>query len=113
MTKKPRKRPTVLIHQQVWQITCAPHNLKHRLILMTTYAAGFRAGLGRRLKPEHIDSQRMPIKVVDGNPRSTVSGVRRQLTLNLVNNLACLVSGTKPAVGIDHIRCCSDFATKK
>ena len=33
---------------------------------MTTYAAGLRAGEVRRLKPAHIDSQRMLIKVENG-----------------------------------------------
>ena len=33
---------------------------------MTTYAAGLRAGEVIRLKPEHIDSERMLIKVVNG-----------------------------------------------
>ena len=61
-----RKLPTVLTKQQVWKIICAPSNLKHRLILMTTYSAGLRAGETRRLKPEHIDSERMLIKVVGG-----------------------------------------------
>lgn len=66
LSKKPRKLPTVLTKDQVWKIICAPSNLKHRLVLMTTYAAGLRAGEVRRLKPEHIDSKRMLIKVVDG-----------------------------------------------
>jgi hypothetical protein len=35
---------------------------------MTTCAPGLRAGEVRRLKPKHIiDSERMPIKVIDGN----------------------------------------------
>lgn len=66
LSKKPRKLPSVLTKQQVWNIICTPPNLKHRLILMTTYAAGLRVGEVRRLKPEHIDSQRMLIKVVAG-----------------------------------------------
>ncbi|MEN8247243.1 MAG: site-specific integrase [Thermodesulfobacteriota bacterium] len=66
LTKKPRKLPTVLTKEQVWKIICAPTNLKHRMILMTTYAAGLRAGEVIRLKPEHIDSERMLIKVVNG-----------------------------------------------
>lgn len=69
LTKKPRKLPTVLTQEQVWKIVCAPKNLKHRLILMTTYAAGLRASEVRRLKPEHIDSRRMLIKVVGGKGR--------------------------------------------
>ena len=67
--KKPRKLPTVLTMEQVWKIICAPDNLKHRLILMTTYAAGLRASEVIGLKPEHIDSERMLIKIVDGKGR--------------------------------------------
>jgi integrase/recombinase XerD len=40
--------------------------LKHRLILMTTYSAGLRASEVIVLKPEHIDSKRMLIKVENG-----------------------------------------------
>jgi integrase/recombinase XerD len=69
LTKKPRKLPTVLSQEQVGKIITAPGNLKHRLILMTTYAAGLRVSEVIRLKPEHIDSQRMLIKVVDGKGR--------------------------------------------
>ena len=66
LPKKPRKLPTVLSQDQVWKIISRPSNIKHRLILMTTYAAGLRVGEVRRLKPEHIASKRMLIKVVDG-----------------------------------------------
>jgi len=67
--KKPRKLPTVLTTEQVWKLICAPKNIKHRLILMTTYSAGLRASEVMRLKPEHIDSKRMLIKVEDGKGR--------------------------------------------
>jgi integrase/recombinase XerD len=67
--KIPRKLPTVLTKEQVWKITCAPQNLKHRLILMTTYAAGLRASEVIALKPKHIESERMLIKVEDGKGR--------------------------------------------
>jgi integrase/recombinase XerD len=66
MRRKTQKLPTVLAKEQVAKIICACDNLKHRLILMTTYAAGLRAGEVVALKPEHIDSQRMLIKVVQG-----------------------------------------------
>jgi site-specific recombinase XerD len=66
LRKKPRKLPTVLTMEQVWKLICAANNLKHRLILMTTYSAGLRASEVRSLKPEHIDSERMLIKVEDG-----------------------------------------------
>jgi len=67
--KKPRKLPTVLTNQEVWKIICAAENLKHRLILMTIYSAGLRAGEVARLKPEHIDSKRMLIKIENGKGR--------------------------------------------
>lgn len=63
--KRPRKLPTVLTMEEIRKIIYAPGNLKHRLILMTTYAAGLRASEVVGLKPEHIDSKRMLIKIVD------------------------------------------------
>jgi hypothetical protein len=66
MRKKNQKLPTVLSQEQVAKIIGACENLKHRLILMSTYAAGLRASEVTALKPEHIDSGRMLIKVVHG-----------------------------------------------
>ena len=67
--KIPRKLPTVLTKKQVWKIICTPNNLKHRLILMTTYAAGLRASEVIALKPKHIESEKMLIKVEGGKGR--------------------------------------------
>jgi site-specific recombinase XerD len=64
--KKVRKLPCVLSRQDIWKIICASQNLKHRLLLMTTYSAGLRAGEVSSLKPNHIDSKRMLIKVENG-----------------------------------------------
>jgi integrase/recombinase XerD len=61
--KTPRKLPTVLSQQQIFSIFDATDNLKHRVMLMTTYSAGLRAAEVLALKPEHIDSERMLIKV--------------------------------------------------
>jgi integrase/recombinase XerD len=68
-SKKPRKLPTVLTQGEIWKIINAPENVKHRLILMATYSAGLRTSEVIALKPEHIDSERMLIKVVDGKGR--------------------------------------------
>jgi hypothetical protein len=38
-----KKLPSILTQQQVWKLINTPNNLKHRLILMTTYSAGLRA----------------------------------------------------------------------
>jgi integrase len=65
-TRRVRKLPTVLTQEEVWRIINAPKNMKHRLLLMTTYSAGLRASEVIKLKPEHIDSKRMLIKVEEG-----------------------------------------------
>lgn len=62
--KTPKTLPTVLSQQEIWSIINAPKNMKHRLLLMTTYSAGLRASETLSLKPENIDSKRMLIKVV-------------------------------------------------
>ncbi|MBW1750288.1 MAG: site-specific integrase [Deltaproteobacteria bacterium] len=73
--RRVRKLPTVLTQEEIWRIINAPKNMKHRLFLMTTYSAGLRASEVIMLKPEHIDSKRMLIKVQNGkggNDRYTV-----------------------------------------
>jgi len=61
--KKAKKLPNVLTQEEVWDLINAPTNLKHRLILMTAYSAGLRACEVAALKPQHIDSKRMLIKI--------------------------------------------------
>jgi len=64
--KKVRKLPTVLTQQDIWKIINAPKSLKHRLMLMTIYSAGLRASEVIALKPKHIESKKMLIKVENG-----------------------------------------------
>jgi integrase/recombinase XerD len=64
-----RRLPVVLTQEEVHGIINAPKNLKHRLMLKTTYSAGLRASEVIHLKPEHIDSKRMLIKVQNGKGR--------------------------------------------
>ena len=61
--KKAKNLPNVLTQEEVWDLINAPTNLKHRLILMTAYSAGLRACEVAALKPQHIDSKRMLIKI--------------------------------------------------
>jgi integrase/recombinase XerD len=65
-TKKRSHLPSVLTPEEVWKLIHTPKNLKHRLILMTAYSAGLRACEVAALKPEHIDSKSMLIKVEAG-----------------------------------------------
>jgi len=64
--RKPRKLPSILTPPQAWNLIHAADNLKHRLMLMAAYSAGLRASEVLALRPEHIDSQQMLIKVVAG-----------------------------------------------
>jgi len=61
-----RKLPVVLSQDEVLRIINAPRNIKHRLLLMTTYSAGLRISEVVVLKPEHIDRNRMLIKIENG-----------------------------------------------
>jgi hypothetical protein len=78
------KLPTVLSQEESWSIINATGNIKHRLLLMTTYSAGLRASEVLSLKAEHIDGKRMLIKV-------TGKGGKQRYTL-LSNKLpiACI-----------------------
>jgi len=64
--RQTRKLPVVLTQEEIWRIIDAPDNLKHRLILMTTYSAGLRASEVIALKPKNIESRRMLILIEDG-----------------------------------------------
>jgi site-specific recombinase XerD len=64
--RTPRKLPEVLTMEDIWKIICSAINLKHKVILMTTYSAGLRARETINLKPENIDNKTMLIKVEEG-----------------------------------------------
>ncbi len=64
--KTPKKLPEVLSIEEVFRLINSAANIKHRVILMTTYSGGLRVGEVVRLKPENIDSSRMTIFVKDG-----------------------------------------------
>jgi len=61
--KKPQKLPVVLSPEEVLEFLRCVGNMKHRTILQTCYAAGLRISEAVRLKPTHIDSKRMVIRV--------------------------------------------------
>jgi integrase/recombinase XerD len=68
--KKPVVRARVFSTEQIAQLLAVDGlNLKHRTMLMTTYAAGLRVGELCRLRPEHILSDRGQIRVEQGKGR--------------------------------------------
>jgi integrase len=68
--KKPVLRPRVYSPEQVAKLLQIDGlNLKHRTMLMTTYAAGLRVSEVCALRPQHILSERGQIRVEEGKGR--------------------------------------------
>ncbi len=63
---KMKQLPVLLSVAEAVRIKDATRNLKHRTLLMTTYTAGLRVSEVVRLRPEHIESDRMLIRVEQG-----------------------------------------------
>ncbi len=64
--RKEKRLPSVLSKTEVVKIIAVIENLKHQAIISTIYSAGLRRSEVVRLKPEHIDSDRMLIKICGG-----------------------------------------------
>lgn len=60
------KLPEVYSREELVRLFQATGNLQHRVFLMTTYAAGLRLSEVRHLRPVHIHSERMLIRVEQG-----------------------------------------------
>jgi len=78
-----RKLPQVLTMQEIWKIICSTNNLKHRLILMSTYSAGLRASETINLKPGNIDSKMMLIKVTGKGEKERYTLLSKKLLVEL------------------------------
>jgi integrase/recombinase XerD len=62
-TKKERKLPVVLSHEEIRRFFAALDTIKHRAILMTCYGGGLRISEALSLRFGDIDSSRMMIRV--------------------------------------------------
>jgi len=62
----PKKLPGILSRQEVTRLINASGTLFNRTLLMVLYGTGMRRAEAARLKLDHIDSQRMIIRVVEG-----------------------------------------------
>lgn len=68
--KKPVLRPRVYSPEQVGRLLQVDGlKLKHRTMLMATYAAGLRVSEVCKLRPEHILSERGQIRIEEGKGR--------------------------------------------
>jgi integrase/recombinase XerD len=82
--KKPHSLPVVLSLVELTRSFRAITNLKHRVILMTTYAAGLRVSEITSLRVADIDGQRMVTRV----PRQGVQGSLRDAFREAVGGAA-------------------------
>ena len=64
--KRPRKLPAVLGSEEVSRLIACVPLLKHRVVLLTLYAAGLRLTEATHLRVADIDSERMQLKVMHG-----------------------------------------------
>ncbi len=64
--KQPSRLPEILSREEVVRIFDATPNVKHRVLLVTTYAAGLRVSEVVNLKVGNIDSARMSLRVEQG-----------------------------------------------
>lgn len=64
--RRTEKLPAVISKEEVKQLIDAIENIKHKCIVQLLYSSGLRRAELLNLKPEHIDSKRMVIKVIHG-----------------------------------------------
>lgn len=83
---RPRSKqlPMLLSKKEVLEIITAQPNIKHRALLSTVYGSGLRVSEVVGLKPEHIDSSRMMIRVEQGKGRKDRYTVLSQNCLDLL-----------------------------
>ena len=90
--KVPSRLPEILSREEIAALIDKTENLKHRALLMTTYAGGLRVSEACQLKVTDIDSQRMTIRIEQGKGRKCFikhlpPHVFAKLMLSCVGNL--------------------------
>lgn len=69
LPKGAQKLPEILSREEVARLLASVATLKHRVLLMTTYAGGLRVGEVVRLRGTDLDAERMLIRVEQGKGR--------------------------------------------
>lgn len=64
--RAPQKLPQILSREEIERLFAGASLFKHRMLLMTTYAAGLRVSEVCALKISDIDSQRMMLRIEQG-----------------------------------------------
>jgi site-specific recombinase XerD len=69
-SRKPRRLPHILSVEEVERVLSIPRHPTHRVLLMTTYAAGLRVSEVVRLQLTDLDRERLMIRVEQGKRRT-------------------------------------------
>lgn len=88
-----KKLPTILSLEEVIRLFKVTTNIKHRALLMTVYGGGLRVSEVVQLEPEHIESQRMMIRVDQGKGRKDRFTILPQ---NLLDELKAYWKACRP-----------------
>jgi site-specific recombinase XerD len=64
-----KKLPEVLSQQEVLKLIDAANDVRHRALLMITYGSGLRVSETVHLKPHHIESDRMLVRIEQAKGR--------------------------------------------
>ena len=81
-----KKLPMLLSKEEVLELLRAPANIKHRALLATVYGSGLRVSEVVKLKPGHIESGRMMIRVEQGKGHKDRYTVLSQNCLDLLRD---------------------------
>jgi len=79
-----RKLPLLLSNKEVSQLLNVLPNLKHRALLATVYGSGLRVSEVVKLRPEHLDSDRMIIRIEQSKGRKDRYTVLSRYCLELL-----------------------------
>jgi site-specific recombinase XerD len=77
-----KQLPRILSQDEVWRLINSCENLKHRTLLLGVYSAGLRVSEIIALQPDHIERDRMMIRVEQGKGRKDRYTVLSQLFLS-------------------------------
>lgn len=85
---RPRSKqlPMLLSRKEVAKILRASSNLKHQALLATVYGSGLRVSEVVKLCPEHVESERMMLRVTQGKGGKDRYTVLSQTSLQLLRD---------------------------
>jgi integrase/recombinase XerD len=84
--KGPKRIPMVLSREEVKRLIAADSNIKHKAALMLLYSSGLRLRECLELRPVHIESARMKVRIEQGKGKKDRYTVLSQRTLETLRD---------------------------